>query len=91
MIISCKDASQLISKSLDQRLSFFERLKLRLHLLICDVCTRFNQQLYMLQSAIKKLLNQTENESSIQLPDHAKARIQKLIEAAITEKISEVG
>lgn len=81
MIISCKSASQLISKSLDQRLSFSERFKLRLHLLICDVCTRFKQQLYAMQLAIKKLLNQTENDNAIQLPSPAKARIQKLIES----------
>lgn len=81
MIISCKNASQLISKSLDQRLSFSERFKLRLHLLMCDMCTRFKQQLHALQSVIKKLLNQTEKESSIQLPQHTKERIHALIES----------
>lgn len=81
MIISCKHASQLISKSLDQRLSFFERLSLRLHLLICDVCSRFRQQLYTLKSAIKALLKQTENDETIQLPLQAKERIQNMIES----------
>ena len=79
MIISCKHASQLISRSLDQRLSFFERLSLRLHLLICNVCTRFKQQLYTLQSAIKALLKQTENDETVQLPLQAKERIQNVI------------
>ncbi len=81
MIISCKRASQLISKSLDQHLSFSERLKLRLHLLICDVCKRFKQQLYMLRLAIKGLIKQTENDETIQLPLQAKERIQKMIES----------
>lgn len=81
MIISCKSASQLISKSLDQRLSFSERLKLRLHLLICDVCTHFKQQLFILQASIKNLLKQTENDESIQLPLPAKVRIEKIIES----------
>lgn len=82
MMISCKHASQLISKSLDQRLSFFERLSLRLHLLICKVCTRFRQQLYILQSAMKELLKQTENDETIQLPLQSKKRIQDLIESS---------
>lgn len=81
MIISCKHASQLISKALDQRLSFFERLSLRLHLLICDVCSRFRQQLYTLKSAIKALLKQTENDETIQLPLQAKERIKHTIES----------
>ena len=81
MIISCKYASQLISKSLDQRLSFTEKFKLRLHLLMCDMSTRFKQQLFALHSAIKKLLNQTEKDTSIQLPLEAKERIKKLIES----------
>ncbi len=81
MIISCKHASQLISKSLDQRLSLYERVSLRLHFLICDVCSRFRQQLYTLKSAISVLLNQTENDETIQLPVQAKARIQHTIES----------
>ena len=81
MIISCKNASQLISKSLDQRLSFTDRFKLRLHLFMCDMCTRFKQQLFTLQLVVKKLLNQTEKDTSVQLPLEAKERIKNLIES----------
>ena len=81
MIISCKHASQLISKSLDQRLPFFDRVSLRLHLLICNVCSRFRQQLYTLKSAIKELLSQTENDETIQLPLQSKQRIRDMIES----------
>ena len=81
MMISCKRASQLTSKSLDQRLSFSERWSLRLHLLICNVCRRFKQQLYTLSSAIKGLLKQTEEDETIQLSLEAKARIKTKIES----------
>ena len=80
-MISCKRASQLISKSLDQRLTFFERLCLRLHLLICEVCSRFRQQLYTLRLAIKELLKQTENDETILLPLQSKKRIKEMIES----------
>ncbi len=80
-MISCKHASQLISKSLDQRLSFLEGLSLRLHLLICKVCARFGKQLYIMRSAIKELMKQIENDETIQLPLQSKMRIQDLIES----------
>lgn len=75
MMLTCKQASQLISQSLDRPLSLAERLKLRIHLFICDACTRFNQQLMQLRIAVQKLRGSIENDSAIQLPVEAKARI----------------
>lgn len=78
-MITCKQASQLISQSLDQRLNLRDRIKLRLHLLICSICSRFNHQLSQLRRALKALSLNTENDHSIQLPSEAKARISSQI------------
>ena len=48
---SCKQASRLQSESLDRPLTFFERLGLRLHLLLCKWCRRYGKQLKFLRSA----------------------------------------
>ena len=74
-MLNCKDASQLISQSLDRSLSWSERFKLRVHLFMCKACTRFNQQLHQLRSAIKKMMQHTESDMSIQLTPEAKERI----------------
>lgn len=55
MILSCKEATQLVSQGLDRRLSLAERLALRVHLAICDGCTHFSKQVAFLRKAMKRL------------------------------------
>jgi hypothetical protein len=55
MMLSCKEASRLVSQGLDRRLGFAERLALRLHLLICDGCTNFSKQVAFLRKAMARL------------------------------------
>jgi hypothetical protein len=55
MILSCKEVSRLVSQGLDRRLSLFERLRLRLHLAICDGCTNFKKQMDFLRKAAARL------------------------------------
>ena len=51
--LSCKEASRLISQGMDRRLSVAERIMLRLHVGICDACTRFTSQAEFLRRALK--------------------------------------
>jgi len=53
--IPCSHAHRLLSERVDRPLSLGERLRLRLHLAICDVCTRFSQQLSMIRSGARRL------------------------------------
>lgn len=78
-MLTCKQASQLISQSLDRPLSLSGRVKLRFHLFICDACTRFNKQMGQLRTAVHRMRHETENDSTIELPADAKARITNAI------------
>ena len=80
-MLSCKEASRLISQSLDRRLSWKERFNLRLHLLICDVCKRFSYQLDLMRQAIRQMTSQAELDEQIKLPEDAKSRIAQAIES----------
>lgn len=80
LMITCKQASQIISQSLDKPLSRSEHIKLKFHLFICKACTRFNQQLRMLSDAVKRIRYDTENDNTIRLPVEAKVRIINTIE-----------
>ena len=51
--LSCKEASRLISDGMDRRLPVAERVALRLHVGICDACTRFTAQVQFLRRALK--------------------------------------
>jgi hypothetical protein len=55
MKLSCKDASRLLSQSMDRKLSLAEQAKLRLHLALCDACRSFGRQLERLRQAAGRL------------------------------------
>jgi hypothetical protein len=56
-------------------------MKLKLHLFICNACTRFNQQLRLIKNAVLRIKLETENDASIQLSLDAKARINRAVES----------
>jgi Putative zinc-finger len=80
-MLDCKQASQIISQSLDRNLTLRERFALRLHLLICAYCKRFSQQLQTMRIAIKQMTASIENDHKIEMPSAAKKRIAGLIKA----------
>ena len=53
-LISCKDASRLISQMQDGDLPFGQRLRVRLHLLFCDACTQFERQVRYLREVMRR-------------------------------------
>jgi len=52
--ISCKDATRLISQKIDDPLPFGRALRLRLHLMWCKACQRFEQQTEVLHAILQK-------------------------------------
>lgn len=83
---TCKQASKLISVSLDRPLSWSERVQLKLHLLICTPCRRFRQQLRMLGVALKLRRAMIENDQDIKLPLDVKNRILQAKESGSMQK-----
>ena len=58
-MLSCKEVSRLVSQGLDRRLGFVERVRLRVHLLICDGCTNFKKHVEFLRKAVKSASQRT--------------------------------
>jgi len=54
-MLSCKEVTRIVSQGLDRRLGFSERVRLRVHLAICDGCTNFTKQLAFLRKAVTRL------------------------------------
>jgi hypothetical protein len=54
LMITCKDASRLLSQRQDRALVPLERIRLRLHLLVCDACRRFGAQLVFMRRAMRR-------------------------------------
>ncbi len=53
--LKCSEVSRLVSQGLDRRLGLGERVRLRLHLAICEGCANFKRQMDFLRLALKKL------------------------------------
>jgi anti-sigma factor RsiW len=49
---SCREAARLITARLDGPLPLADRLALRLHLMACEACPRFDRQMRWLHTAM---------------------------------------
>lgn len=75
-MISCKRATELISKQMEEKLTLKEDLSLKLHLFICEFCEKFSQQIKMIREALTKGEVHTEEEK-IPVPNGAKERVKE--------------
>jgi hypothetical protein len=55
-MLSCKDVTQLLSESMDRSLPLGKRIGVRLHLLICKFCARYERQLLQIRETVRHLL-----------------------------------
>lgn len=78
--MNCKQATGLVSQSLDRKLSLAERLALRFHLFICKACSAFKLQLIQMCSALKVMVQNTEQNTSLELSDEARRHIERAID-----------
>ncbi len=51
-MLSCKEATRLVSEKLDRELPFWRRMGLRLHVLMCLACSRYTRQVTALDRAV---------------------------------------
>jgi predicted anti-sigma-YlaC factor YlaD len=80
-MLSCKQASELLSQSLDRPLTRRERWALRLHLWICAACRRFGRQLMLIRLAVGKVVAETEQNENLRLSPEARLRMTRALES----------
>lgn len=79
-MLTCKDATRLVSESQERTLGFRERWALRVHLWMCDNCRRFERQIRLLRKAMRIMVHRSDSESpAVELPAEARERIRKAI------------
>ena len=52
---TCREVHRLVSEGMDRDLSLVERTRMRLHLMVCEACTRFNGQMGLLRKAMREM------------------------------------
>ena len=50
---SCREVHRLTSEGMDRPLSAVERLRMRMHLLVCEGCRRFGRQAALMRRAMR--------------------------------------
>jgi hypothetical protein len=79
-MLTCKDASHLISERRDRPLAARERWGLRAHLWICANCRRFARQVDLLRQAARELSRRLEDaEYGPELSAEARQRIREAL------------
>ena len=51
---TCREVHQLTSEGLDRPLTLAERVSVHLHLLICEACAAFTDQMNLLRGAMRR-------------------------------------
>ena len=69
LTMHCREVTQLTSDEFDRRLTWSERIGMRLHVGFCGNCRRLRRQLVLLNQWAKQLLD------SVDSPDEASARL----------------
>lgn len=76
---SCEIITHKISESMDHKISIADKIRIRMHLLFCELCTRYRDQLIVLQKMISKYsqddVAEIEPEKEPRLSDNARKKI----------------
>lgn len=75
----CKEASQLQSDGFERHLTLMERIRLRIHILICVACRNYSENLELLNNIFHDLRKQKKIDESVSLPDSNRDRIKKAL------------
>ena len=78
---TCQRATRLQSEAMDRRLSFFEKLGLRLHLFLCKWCRRYGAQLKFLRSAARECEEHVSRQEPQMLSPEARERIKHALQS----------
>lgn len=79
--MTCKDVYPLISESQDHPLSFYNKMRLKIHLAICGLCEIYNRQLDIICKVAQSLgKDEAKVHEGANMKPEAKEKIKKWIE-----------
>ncbi|MCB1932059.1 MAG: zf-HC2 domain-containing protein [Candidatus Accumulibacter sp.] len=55
-MLTCREVTQLLSEGQDRKLTVAERVRLRIHLAMCQGCARFRKQMDFLHQACRQFV-----------------------------------
>lgn len=61
---TCREVAAILVAREDRKLGLGDRLALRIHMVICDACPRFERQMLTMRNSLARWRNYTANEDS---------------------------
>ena len=82
---NCKEVSEMLSASMDRTLPFYQRVMVRMHLLICKYCARCREQFDTIRAAGRyEELHGQELDDSRTLSKAGKERLKEFLKNHLT-------
>ena len=82
----CQEMVPLMSQSLDRRLNLIERVKLKLHLLVCAWCCRYLTQIGLIRNIIRDVSDHEDDNPTAGLSSKARERIGRSLQDTLSER-----
>ena len=84
-MLTCKEASYLASKKLDEKLTWRESLGFRLHIMVCGLCRRYAMEIKKMHSVMKKAGKSSLSilPESVKLSKQSRERIKQALDKAL--------
>ena len=79
-IHNCKQATLLLVKKQEKKISSGERIKLFIHLLFCDPCRLFAKQTAIIDQSLRQLQQSQSEQPAHNLPEASRIKIQQLLD-----------
>jgi len=78
---TCQVVTRKVSQSMDGPLSLTDRIRVRLHLIGCELCARYEKQLLAMRKMLEAHAQEFDEPSAgVQLSDDARKRIKQELE-----------
>ncbi|MEM7456355.1 MAG: zf-HC2 domain-containing protein [Planctomycetota bacterium] len=81
-MFNCRKISELVSRSLDGDLSFWKRVQIRMHMMMCSLCRKFRRALLRIDGEVRNAAEQEfVADENVVLPESRREQIKELIES----------
>jgi hypothetical protein len=82
--LTCREATRLAARTMDQSLTISERVRLFLHGLLCAYCRNYARQLRLLRRWARRLSAPNAPSSGPGMPAASAARIKKKLDSKVS-------
>jgi Putative zinc-finger len=85
-MLNCRQITRLVSRSMDSRLAWHQRLAIRVHLLYCVWCRRYAAQLQFVRKAARELAPEPAEAAARTLSAEAKTEMRRRLQDALKNR-----